>query len=517
LPSSRSGTMPCRTGLCFGREGEGERKRLEPGLEEAEVFRFHNHLETMKVFSLREDPRDGLRNSIHMGIGIHPPGNRDAHELQFWIVMISRCGIPPRRDDAALHRPDAGVDVHCGRKGLGWKCVVGNMGEEALCIDVDAVSSYWEDERDAGGAKLIAEVGHLFNARADVIIVDGLPDADGNRLHVAPRHTAVRVEAFVDDDEPTGLFVEKRIIERQKPADIAARVLLGAHCSAVGEVAEFAHDGAHRFAGATRFPLLDEERILRDPGDVEDDANPVILRHGAHFPEIAEGDRLAAGHVHRCGNGEVGDALRSALRDERAESGNVDVSLEGVRARGNMRRWDDDIAERATGKFLVETRRREVHVPGDHVAVLDEQFRKDVFRPASLVRGDDMAVAVDIPHSFLQVREAHCPRIGLITHHHPSPLLRTHRICSAVREEVNRDCVRWEEERVVPRCHDARVPFLFRRPRKRLHHLDSVWFRAASHGCCYTKISLAPQLVFLTLPSPMGRGGSAKLMLWKGR
>ncbi len=47
----------------------------------------------------------------------------------------------------------------------------------------------------------LAEVPYLADARRDVVVLHALAEADRDRLHVAPGHAAVGVQALVDDDQ----------------------------------------------------------------------------------------------------------------------------------------------------------------------------------------------------------------------------------------------------------------------------------------------------------------------------
>jgi hypothetical protein len=67
-------------------------------------------------------------------------------------------------------------------------------------------------------------------------------DADGHRLHVAPREPAVRVQALVEHDEVAGLLEEVVVVEREEAADVDEEVLLAAHGAAVGVRARLAQD-----------------------------------------------------------------------------------------------------------------------------------------------------------------------------------------------------------------------------------------------------------------------------------
>ena len=59
-----------------------------------------------------------------------------------------------------------------------------------------------------GRLEQLAEVVHLPDARAHVVVLHRLLDPDRHRLHVAPGEAAVGVQALEDDDEVARLLEE---------------------------------------------------------------------------------------------------------------------------------------------------------------------------------------------------------------------------------------------------------------------------------------------------------------------
>ena len=103
----------------------------------------------------------------------------------------------------------------------------------------------------------------------------------------------------------------------------------------------------------------------------------------------------------------------------------------------------------AAGQLLVEPGRREVHVPRDVVARLDQRLADQVLGAAALVRRDDVAVAVEALDGRLEVVEVAAPGVRLVAEHHPGPLAVAHRGRAGVGEEIDVDVVAVEQERVV--------------------------------------------------------------------
>ena len=165
---------------------------------------------------------------------------------------------------------------------------------------------------------------------------------------------------------------------------------LRAHRAAVGEVADLAQDLGDRPVAAARLALLDEVRVLGHARGVEDDPDPVRVAQRAHLAQVRQADRLPARHVHGRRDADVRDPLRAVLGDHALELGEVDVALERMLARRVVGLVDDHVDERAAGELLVQPRRREVHVPRDDVAGLDQDLRQDVLgarAPGASARG----------------------------------------------------------------------------------------------------------------------------------
>ena len=124
--------------------------------------------------------------------------------------------------------------------------------------------------------QLLAEVEHLSDAGADVVLVHRFGDADRHGLHVATGQSAVGVQAFEDHHLVARFLEHVPFVGGQEAADVHQRVLLGAHGGAVGERAEFQHDLRR---GAMALPFLqqlDHVGVLGHTRHVVDDADAVL-------------------------------------------------------------------------------------------------------------------------------------------------------------------------------------------------------------------------------------------------
>ena len=72
---------------------------------------------------------------------------------------------------------------------------------KSLRIQKDGVTANGLHDRDVPIGEQFAEIKHLTNARADVLVLDRFFDADCKRFEVATCKSAVGVQTFVHDDE----------------------------------------------------------------------------------------------------------------------------------------------------------------------------------------------------------------------------------------------------------------------------------------------------------------------------
>ena len=214
---------------------------------------------------------------------------------------------------------------------------------------------------------------HLADARPHVVDLNGLRQADRHRLHVAAGHAAIGVQPFVHHNEIAGLDDRLISLSARNPPMFTSAILLGAHRAAVCERADLEHDLGDALVRVARLALLDEIGILGHARRVENDCVPWSCRARGPFRFASEigcppamftvAARLTYG------------MCSARPRQDRLELLQVDVALEGMLARRVVRLVDDDVDEPAAGQFLMKAGRREVHVAGDDVALLDQHLR----------------------------------------------------------------------------------------------------------------------------------------------
>src|SRR5450759_2761533 len=179
-----------------------------------------------------------------------------------------------------------------------------------------------------------------------------------------------------------------------------------------------------------------------------------------------------AGTVNMAGERDVRDLRGAYLLDQPPQLRHVHVALERVERGRIVRLVDDHVVERGAGQLLVQARGREVHVAGDVVAWLDEHLADQVLRPAALVGGNQVRVPVVVLDGLLEVVVVPAAGVRLIAEHHSGPLPVAHGGRAGVRQEVDVDVVRAEQEGVVPGLAQGRLARRALRHGERLDHLD---------------------------------------------
>ena len=96
--------------------------------------------------------------------------------------------------------------------------------------------------RDPDPRQAIAKIAGGLDAVPEVVVVDDLAEALGDRLEVSSRKAAVGGEALGEDEHVAALLGEVAVTHRQPPTDVGEAVLLRAHRHAVGERGDVADD-----------------------------------------------------------------------------------------------------------------------------------------------------------------------------------------------------------------------------------------------------------------------------------
>ena len=227
------------------------------------------------------------------------------------------------------------------------------------------------------------------------------------------------------------------VVDCQPAADVDEVILLGAHPGGVGVTAKFCENFGDGFARIAFFAFLNEIGIFHHACRIEINLDAVLVAQGAQGFDVRHADGLSACHVDRASHADVGDIVRANFVDQCLHFVEVNVALEWMQVCGIVRFVNDDIGERAARQFLMQARGGEIHIAGNILSLFDNRLTDEMFRAASLMRGDDILVAVHFLDSRFKMIEVAAARVGFIAHHHARPLTVTHRAGAAVGQQVN--------------------------------------------------------------------------------
>ena len=120
--------------------------------------------------------------------------------------------MPPEHDRADLAAADAALEVERDGERLARVLERRDVRQQRPRVEVDGVAAERLDERDAGRVERLAEVGRRADPVAQVVLVDDLAQALGDRLEVAAGEAAVGREALGQDQQVAALLGEGVVV-----------------------------------------------------------------------------------------------------------------------------------------------------------------------------------------------------------------------------------------------------------------------------------------------------------------
>ena len=103
--------------------------------------------------------------------------------------------------------------------------------------------------------------------------------------------------------------------------------------------------------------------------------------------------------------------------------------------------FNDEVDGFGAHEFDIGAGGVEVRVVGNDVALLAGHAEEDALGGASLMRGDDVAVAKNILHRILEAIETLAAGVTFVAFHDGGPLVRGHGSSAGVGEQVDEDVV----------------------------------------------------------------------------
>jgi len=182
--------------------------------------------------------------------------------------------------------------------------------------------------------------------------------------------------------------------------------------------------------------------------------------HVFDFPDVPQGDGLAAAGVVGNGQHAEGYLVRPVVGDEGLERGHVHVALERALVLGRqsfgaeqVRRLPPHILDIGAGGI-------EMTVVGHPISGAYQSFRQDRLGGPSLMGGQYVGKTGDIPYGALETFPGPAAGVAFVPHHHGRPLGRGHGAGAAVGEQVDTAVVGVQQKDVVMRPLEGRGTLL---------------------------------------------------------
>jgi len=160
----------------------------------------------------------------------------------------------------------------------------------------------------------------------------------------------------------------------------------------------------------------------------------------------------------------------------KVSSAAIHVALKGMRRGGVLAFFDHQIDGLGSDEFDIGAGGVEVRVVRNDVALFAGDAEEDALGSASLMRGDDVAVAEDFLDGALEMVEAAAAGVAFIAFHHSGPLVGGHGSGAGVGEQVDKDVVSRKKKQVVMGGFQELLALLASRPADRFNALVTEGF-----------------------------------------
>ena len=427
--------------------GPQEVERGEPGGEVSQRRRLEGDPVSRQPVRLGGHGLTDLDHVVDVALGVRPARDGQPDQVHARRVLAA-VGMPAEHHRADLARPDAAGLVERHRQGLPGVGQRRDVRQQRARVQVDRVPTDRLQHRDPVPDQRIAEVRGGLDPVAQVVVVDHLPQPLGQRLEVTPGQTAVGREPLGQDQQGVGPLGQGVVVQGQPAADVAHRVLLGAHRHAVGQAGHLADDVGHRPLALALLALPDEPGVLREAAGVQEERLVVAVAQRPDRPQVLQRHRLAAaavvGHRHH----HAGHVVRP-LGQQHLQGVHVEVALERVPGPRIPGVRGDQVGRRRAGVLDVGPGGVEVGVARHHLARPAEQGEQDPLGRPALVGGDHVREGEQLLHGLLEDRVRGGAGVRLVAVLDRRPLVPAHRPGAGVGEQVDQHVLGPQLEEVV--------------------------------------------------------------------
>ena len=303
------------------------------------------------------------------------------------------------------------------------------------------------DHRNAVFIERFYQIFDKIGALADHRFVERLTQANGHRLDLADRDTAVSKETFVKRNQCLHLGVKIPAV-RADAAAARRTELAGREIDQIGQTGHHLDDVGHRILFPLLLTLLNQVGVFTQQTGVEHEHNTVFVGHAAHVHQVADRERLPADQVRRGLHADKRNVLHAVLLDAGFELRDIHIAFERVFGMEDQRLVVKQFGHLTAVFENVRQCGGKVVVHRDHVARFDKSAADHVLGRTALVHRKQVFLAQHLLDCLLQALETLRTGIGVVGTQHRGDLVIAHRIGTAVGKHVEVDIFRTEAERI---------------------------------------------------------------------
>jgi hypothetical protein len=153
----------------------------------------------------------------------------------------------PKHQTTNLNRADSAFQIEFGCERNTGKLLGRDVGQEGAGIDVNSVTVGWLDNRYALRGDVITQISGGGYPLLQVILVQDLLQANGDRLQVASRQASVRRIPLGQDEQVFLALRQGVIIRAREAANVGHAIFLCRHGAAVSVAEHFLRELLGRF------------------------------------------------------------------------------------------------------------------------------------------------------------------------------------------------------------------------------------------------------------------------------
>ena len=167
----------------------------------------------------------------------------------------------------------------------------------------------------------------------------------------------------------------------------------------------------------------------------------MLAADSAHLANVFHRDRLAAPGVVGDSQHHQRDPFAADFRDQRVQSCDIQVALEGMFEAGLAAFGNHQIHRLRPDELDIGAGGIEVRVVRNDVSLLAGDVEQNALGGPALMGGNDVLVAENVLDGVAEVIEAAAARVAFVAFHEGRPLMSRHGAGAGVRQQVNQHVI----------------------------------------------------------------------------